>query len=98
MRYFWVAFFSGTMYSTSLDILLSLLSQIKELTMHECDQSSITGFAGIVDMEGMGLKVGGLYLAAEQQGIITSNLILLIARCFVHSFIGHESNGGLARR
>ena len=29
----------------------------QELIMNECDQSSVTGFAGIIDMEGMGIKV-----------------------------------------
>ena len=44
-----------------LDIYLirhSFITIPKELIMHECDQSSITEFPGITDMEEMGLKVG----------------------------------------
>lgn len=34
---------------------------MQELIMHECDQSSVTGFAGIIDMDGMGLQHAALY-------------------------------------
>ena len=45
----------------SLSDSFRLFFIMQELIMHECDQSSITGFVGIIDLDGMGVRHAALY-------------------------------------